>query len=59
MKRRIIGSILVIVMLVLTLASCGYSFANDDELATYAPFTAEEKAALEAAIAAIKAGAKK
>jgi len=53
MKRRIISSILVVVMLVLSLVGCGYSYANDKALSSYVPFTDEEKAAFEAAIKAI------
>ncbi len=53
MKRRIISSILVIVMLVLCLASCGYSYANDDKLSEYAPFTQAEMDALNKAISEI------
>ncbi len=37
MKRRIISSILVVVMLVLSLVSCGYSYTKDD-LAQYVDF---------------------
>lgn len=41
MKKRIISLILVVVMSVLALASCGYSFAEDD-MTQYATFSAEE-----------------
>ena len=37
MKKRIISLILVAVMALLTLASCGYSYANDD-MTKYATF---------------------
>ena len=43
MKRRIIAMLLVVVMSVLALASCGYSYAKDD-MKKYAAFGAEEKA---------------
>ncbi|MBR2651134.1 MAG: hypothetical protein IKD45_05685 [Clostridia bacterium] len=46
MKRRITCLILVVVMLMLCLASCGYSYTKDD-LSKYASF---DKAAFEAAI---------
>ena len=49
MKRRIIGLFLVVVMLTLTLAGCGYSFAKD-KMENYASF---DKAAFEAAIQAL------
>ncbi len=48
MKKRIISMILVVVMLVLSLASCGsFNYAKED-LGAYATFTSENKAALEA-----------
>ncbi len=50
MKRRIICLILVVVSLMLSLASCGYSYTKDD-LSKYASF---DKAAFEAAIGALK-----
>ena len=50
MKRRIICSVLVVVMLVLSLASCGYSFAKDD-LTQYMSF---DKTAFEATLAALE-----
>ena len=50
MKRRITCLILVVVMLALSLASCGYSYVKDD-LSQYATF---DKAAFEAAIGALK-----
>ena len=47
MKRRIIGLILVVVMLALSLASCGtYSIASDD-LSAYATFSEADKATFE------------
>ena len=46
MKKRIISLILVVVMAVLTLASCAYSYADDD-MTQYATF---DKAAFAAAI---------
>ncbi len=46
MKKRIISLILVAVMALLTLASCGYSYANDD-MTKYATF---DKAAFEKAL---------
>ena len=46
MKRRIISSILVVVMLVLSLVSCGYSYTKDD-LSQYMTF---DKAAFEAGL---------
>lgn len=46
MKRRIISSILVVVMLVLSLVGCGYSYTKDD-LSQYATF---DKAAFDAAL---------
>ena len=39
--KRIISSILVVIMLVLSLASCGYSFRKDD-MNNYASFTDQE-----------------
>lgn len=45
MTRRIIGLILVVVMLTLSLVSCGYSFEKDD-LSAYATLTEEQKTAL-------------
>ncbi len=43
MKKRIIASILVVVMLVLSLASCGtYSFTSDKDLSKYATFNKSE-----------------
>lgn len=42
--KRIISSILVIVMLVLSLASCGYNLADDD-MTSYATFSDAEKQA--------------
>lgn len=50
--KRIIGSILVVVMLALSLIGCGYSFA-DDNMAKYATFSAEDKAAFEKALTLI------
>ena len=47
--KRIIGSILVVVMLALSLVGCGYSFA-DDNMAKYATFSDEDKAAFENAL---------
>ena len=47
--KRIICSILVVVMLVLSLVSCGYSFRKDN-MENYATF---DKAAFEAAIKAL------
>ena len=47
MKKRIIGLILVVVMLTLSLVSCGYSL-RDDDLAKYTTF---EKANLDKALA--------
>ena len=47
--KRIISSILVVVMLVLSLASCGYSF-KDDDMTDYATFSDADKAAFEAAL---------
>ncbi len=49
MKRRITCLILVVVMLMLCLASCGYSYTKDD-LSKYASF---DKAAFEEAISAL------
>ena len=46
MKRRIISSILVVVMLVLSLASCGYSYTKDD----LTQYMSIDKDALEAAL---------
>ncbi len=46
MKKRIIAMILVVVMSVLALASCGYSIAEDD-LTKYASFSDAQKAAFE------------
>ncbi|MBQ8290596.1 MAG: hypothetical protein IJY01_07000 [Clostridia bacterium] len=46
MKRRIIALILVVVMLVATLVSCGYSYSKDD-MAQYGSF---DKTAFEAAL---------
>ena len=45
MTKRIIGLILVVVMLTLSLVSCGYDFAKDD-LSAYATLSDEQKAAL-------------
>jgi len=45
MTKRIIGLILVVVMLTLSLVSCGYSFEKDD-LSAYATLTEEQKTAL-------------
>lgn len=45
MKKRIISFILVIVMAVLSLASCAYSYKNDD-MSKYAKFDEEEFARL-------------
>ena len=50
MKRRIISSILVCVMLVLSLVSCGYSYLKDD-MTNYMSFNEE---AFNAAIAALE-----
>lgn len=50
MKKRILGLILVVVMLTLSLVSCGYSYKEDD-LSKYATF---DKAAFEAALAALE-----
>ena len=47
--KRIISSILVVIMLVLSLASCGYSLKSDD-MTDYATFNAEDKAAFEKAL---------
>ena len=47
--KRIIASILVVVMLAFSLVSCGYSFADDD-MAKYATFSDESKAAFEQAL---------
>ncbi len=44
MKRRIIGMLLVVVMLTLSLASCGYSL-KDDDMSKYAAFSEENKEA--------------
>ncbi len=44
MKRRIIGMILVVVMLALSLVSCGYSLLDED-MSNYATFGDEEKTA--------------
>lgn len=52
MKRRITGLILVVVMLVLALASCAYSIAEDD-MTKYASMSAEDKAAFEAILKAL------
>ena len=49
MKKRIIGFLLVVVMLALTLASCGYNYSKDD-LSQYGSFN---KAAFEEALKAI------
>ncbi len=49
MKKRIIAMFLVVVMSVLTLASCGYNFAKED-LSAYATFTEEQRKAFEDAI---------
>ncbi len=45
MKRRIIGMILVVVMLTLSLVSCGYSL-KDDDMSKYATLSEEDKASL-------------
>ena len=50
--KRIICSILVVVMLALSLASCGYNIADDD-MTSYATFSDAEMAAFEKAIKAI------
>lgn len=50
MKRRIIGLLLVVVMLTLTLAGCGYSYAKDD-MEQYAEF---DKAAFLAALQSLE-----
>lgn len=51
MKRRIIGLLLVVVMMTLTLAGCGYSFAKDD----MTQYTAEfDKDAFQAALQDLK-----
>ncbi len=42
MKRRIIGTVLVVVMLVLSLASCGYSL-KDDDMSKYATLSEADK----------------
>ena len=53
MKKRIISMILVVVMLVLSLASCGsFNYAKED-LGAYATLTSENKAALEAELLAL------
>lgn len=49
MKKRIVGLLLVVVMLVLSLASCGYNYSKDD-LSQYGSF---DKAGFEAAIKAL------
>lgn len=49
MKKRIIGLILIVVMLTLSLVSCGYSL-RDDDLSKYATL---EKADLDAALAGL------
>ena len=41
MKRRIIGMLLVVVMLALTLASCGFNYASED-MTEYADFKKDE-----------------
>ena len=50
--KRIICSILVVVMLALSLASCGYNIADDD-MTDYATFSDADKKAFEAALAKI------
>ena len=50
--KRILASVLVVVMLILSLASCGYSIAKED-FSKYTTFTAEDKAAFEKALAAL------
>lgn len=49
MKRRIISMLLIVVMLALSLASCGYSYAKDD-MTQYTNF---DKAAFEAGLQSI------
>lgn len=49
MKKRIISSVLVVVMLVLSLVSCGYSY-TDDDLSQYMTF---DKAAFDKALEAL------
>ena len=50
MKRRIISTILVVVMLALTLVGCGYSYTKDD-LSKYASYAeGYDKAAFDAAL---------
>ena len=51
MKKRIISLILVVVMLAVSLVSCGYSFAKDNKILQHVTF---DKAKLDKAIAAIK-----
>lgn len=50
--KRIIGAILLVAILALSLFGCGYSLA-DDNMANYATFSSEEKAAFEKAIKAL------
>lgn len=50
--KRIISSILVIVMLVLSLASCGYNLADDD-MTSYATFSDAEKQAFLKALTSV------
>ncbi len=52
MKKRIIGMILVVVMLTLSLVSCGYSF-KDDDMSKYATLSEADKAAFNAALSNI------
>ncbi len=51
--KRILSSILVVVLLVMSLVGCGYSLADDD-MAKYATFSDAEKKAFEEALKLIK-----
>ena len=51
--KRIISMILVAVMLILSLVSCGYSIANED-ISLYATLSSEDKAKLEKALKELK-----